>query len=87
MLVELQIDEGKIVMIDHHKTGAYKDHQGKVHLVKPTCTHMGCDVNWNDAERSWDCPCHGSRFSYTGEVLEGPAVEPLHVQHFEEEDK
>lgn len=87
MLEELQIDEGKIVMIDHHKTGAYKDHQGKVHLVKPTCTHMGCDVNWNDAERSWDCPCHGSRFSYTGEVLEGPAVEPLHVQHIKEEDK
>ncbi|MET1013865.1 MAG: FAD-dependent oxidoreductase [Paenisporosarcina sp.] len=76
-LEELQTDEGKIVMLNQHKTGAYRDHQGKIHLVKPTCTHMGCDVNWNDAERSWDCPCHGSRFSYTGEVLQGPAVEPL----------
>ena len=73
----LKNDEGRIVMLDNHKTGAYKDKNGKLHLVKPTCTHLGCDVHWNDGERSWDCPCHGSRFSYTGEVLEGPAVEPL----------
>jgi glycine/D-amino acid oxidase-like deaminating enzyme/nitrite reductase/ring-hydroxylating ferredoxin subunit len=85
-LDEIQLDEGKIVMVDQHKTGAYRDHQGHLHLVKPTCTHMGCDVNWNDAERSWDCPCHGSRFSYKGEVLEGPAVEPLHVKHISEEN-
>ena len=74
---DLKNDEGRIVMVDNHKTGAYKDKNGKLHLVKPTCTHLGCDVHWNDGERSWDCPCHGSRFSYTGEVLEGPAVEPL----------
>jgi len=74
---DLKEDEGKIVLINNHKTGAYKDHQGKLHLVKPTCTHMGCDVTWNDEERSWDCPCHGSRFTYTGKVIEGPAVEPL----------
>ena len=85
-LTDLEIDEGKIVMIDHHKTGAYRDHQGKVHLVKPTCTHMGCDVNWNDAERSWDCPCHGSRFSYKGEIIDGPAVEPLQVIHITEKN-
>jgi glycine/D-amino acid oxidase-like deaminating enzyme/nitrite reductase/ring-hydroxylating ferredoxin subunit len=77
LIKDLQDDEGKIVMLGNNKTGAYKDHQGKLHLVKPTCTHMGCDVKWNDEERSWDCPCHGSRYSYTGEVLEGPAVEPL----------
>jgi len=74
---DLQNDEGRIVMLDNHKTGAYKDKEGKLHLVKPTCTHLGCDVHWNDGERSWDCPCHGSRYSYTGEVLEGPAVKPL----------
>ncbi|WP_075619870.1 FAD-dependent oxidoreductase [Paenisporosarcina indica] len=74
---DLNNDEGRIVMMDNQKTGAYKDKNGKLHLVKPTCTHLGCDVHWNDGERSWDCPCHGSRFSYKGEVLEGPAVEPL----------
>lgn len=74
---DLENDEGRIVMVDNHKTGAYKDKNGQLHLVKPTCTHLGCDVHWNDGERSWDCPCHGSRFSYKGEVLEGPAVNPL----------
>ncbi|OES46528.1 FAD-dependent oxidoreductase [Domibacillus iocasae] len=69
--------EGGVVMVDGKKTGAYKDEQGHCHLVDTTCTHMGCETTWNDAERSWDCPCHGSRFSYDGEVLEGPAIQPL----------
>ncbi len=43
----------------------------------PTCTHMGCKLNWNRAEQSWDCPCHGSRFGADGAVLNGPAQEPL----------
>ncbi|WP_317889883.1 Rieske 2Fe-2S domain-containing protein [Sutcliffiella deserti] len=63
--------------MDGNKVGAYKDESGRYHLVHPTCTHMGCDVEWNDAERTWDCPCHASRFSYKGDVLEGPAVKPL----------
>ncbi|KMJ56940.1 (2Fe-2S)-binding protein [Bacillus sp. LL01] len=74
---DLQHDEGGIVKLDGKKVGAYKDEDGKCHLVQPTCTHMGCDVVWNNAERSWDCPCHASRFSYKGEVLEGPAVKAL----------
>ena len=76
-LDELRHDEGGIVQLDGKKDGAYKDSEGTCHLVKPTCTHMGCDVEWNDAERSWDCPCHASRFSYKGDVLEGPATKPL----------
>lgn len=70
-------DEGGLVKYGKGKAGGYKDKYGQVHLVDTACTHMGCETHWNDAERSWDCPCHGSRFSYTGEVLDGPAVKPL----------
>lgn len=74
---ELERDEGSIVVHNGKKAGAYRDKAGNIHVIKPTCTHMGCDVEWNDAERSWDCPCHGSRFSYTGSVIEGPVVKSL----------
>lgn len=74
---ELQPDEGAIVKHDGKRVGAYRDPEGALHLVDRTCSHMGCECEWNDAERSWDCPCHGSRYSYSGEVLEGPATVPL----------
>jgi len=74
---EIKPGEGKIVKIDGNRIGAFRDNQNKLHFVDTTCTHMGCELNWNSAEQSWDCPCHGSRFSYDGEVLEGPAVYPL----------
>ncbi|MDI2585989.1 FAD-dependent oxidoreductase [Psychrobacillus sp. NEAU-3TGS] len=76
-LEDIQTGSGDIIMLDGKKVGAYKDDQGKVYLVKPACTHMGCNVSFNSAESSWDCPCHGSRFSYNGDVIEGPAFEPL----------
>ena len=74
---DLDKDEGASVMINGKKAGAYRDTNGKIHIVDTTCTHLGCELHWNNGERSWDCPCHGSRFSYTGEVLEGPAEKPL----------
>lgn len=74
---ELQPDEGAVVFHDGKRVGAYKDPEGILHLVDRTCTHMGCECEWNNGERTWDCPCHGSRFSYDGEVIEGPASVPL----------
>ena len=55
----------------------FRADDGEVFAVSAICTHMGCDVAWNGAERTWDCPCHGSRFRVTGEVLHGPATRPL----------
>ncbi|TSB47442.1 FAD-dependent oxidoreductase [Alkalicoccobacillus porphyridii] len=76
-LEDLENNKGAVIKYNGKQTGAYKDEQGNAHLLNITCTHMGCTLNWNDAERSWDCPCHGGRFSYTGEVLEGLPTKPL----------
>lgn len=73
----LSNDEGAIISIEGERKGAYKDTEGELHIVDTTCTHVGCEVEWNSGERTWDCPCHGSRFSYTGDVVEGPAEKPL----------
>ncbi|PRX50952.1 glycine/D-amino acid oxidase-like deaminating enzyme [Prauserella shujinwangii] len=59
------------------KKGVYRDEDGELHAVSLRCTHLGCLLRFNGAERSWDCPCHGSRFDVDGAVLEGPAVRPL----------
>lgn len=69
--------QGKIVMVNDQKAACYRDETGKLSMVSPVCTHMGCLVHFNDAEKTWDCPCHGSRFSTTGEVIGGPAEAPL----------
>lgn len=74
---DLTNDEGSVVSVDGKRAGAYKDKLGNVHLIDSTCTHMGCELEWNNGERSWDCPCHGSRFQYDGQVIEGPATKPL----------
>lgn len=68
---------GKVVDLKGEKVAAYRDPDGKLHCVSAVCTHMKCIVDWNNAERTWDCPCHGSRFSHDGKVLEGPAILPL----------
>ena len=76
-LDEIAPGEGKWVKVDGKLVAASRGDDGSVVAVSPNCTHLGCRVNWNRAERSWDCPCHGSRFSREGEVLQGPAVKPL----------
>lgn len=74
---DLPRGEARIVRDGLGKTGVYRDGEGGLHAVSVRCTHLGCLVRWNGAERSWDCPCHGSRFDVDGDVLEGPAVKPL----------
>ncbi len=69
--------EGKLIEIGGKRVAAYRDDNGRVTQLSPVCTHMGCEVRWNGAERTWDCPCHGSRFTTTGKVLAGPAESPL----------
>jgi len=69
--------EGKAVVIDGQRVGAYRDEAGRLHLVDSTCTHLGCELKWNAAEKTWDCPCHGSRFTCDGKIVEGPALRPL----------
>ncbi len=70
-------DEGRIVSDGLGKRGVYRDTGGALHSVSLRCTHLGCLLRFNSAERSWDCPCHGSRFDTDGNVLEGPATDPL----------
>jgi glycine/D-amino acid oxidase-like deaminating enzyme/nitrite reductase/ring-hydroxylating ferredoxin subunit len=65
--------EGKVVEFDNHKIALYKDVSGNLHAVNPSCTHINCSVLWNAVEQSWDCPCHGARYSIDGKVLNGPA--------------
>ena len=74
---DLANDEAAVVSVKGERKGVYKDKEGTINIVDTTCTHVGCEVEWNEGERTWDCPCHGSRFSYTGEVIEGPAEKPL----------
>jgi Rieske Fe-S protein len=74
---ELKCGDGMIIGSRRKKRAVFRDRHGKLHELSPVCTHMGCLVRWNPAESSWDCPCHGSRFKPTGEVIAGPAEEPL----------
>lgn len=69
--------EGMVVNEKGKKIAIYKDEQGKEHRFSAVCPHLGCIVHWNEMEKSWDCPCHGSRFSCMGKNLNGPAVKPL----------
>lgn len=81
---DVRSGEGKILQLEGRKVAAYRDDAGTLHCVSPVCTHMKCDVAWNPAETTWDCPCHGSRFGPDGAVLNGPASDPLEKIEIEE---
>lgn len=72
-LSSIKNGEAGIVKLDGNKCGAYRDETGKLHLVSAECSHLKCMVLWNNDAKSWDCPCHGSRFTYEGKVINGPA--------------
>lgn len=70
-------NSAKIVEINKTKIGIYKDKDGKFYAIKPVCSHLGCELSWNDLEKTWDCPCHGSRFRFDGKSLYSPSVDDL----------
>ena len=80
---DIKNDEGKIVMFGDKKVGIYKDKKGNVYAVNPTCAHLGCELTWNNLNKTWDCPCHGSRYEFTGKVIYSPSIKNLENYNFE----
>lgn len=69
--------EGALLQVGSKKIAAFRDDEGTLHTMSPVCRHMRCIVGWNAAEKTWDCPCHGSRYDATGHVIHGPAKSDL----------
>lgn len=78
-----KLDTGRIIEKDGEKIGIYIDENGKKIAIKPVCTHLGCILSWNQEDKTWDCPCHGSRFNYKGEQIENPAIKDLEQVKFD----
>lgn len=76
-LAALLPGRGGLVLRNGKKVGAYRDENGELYLVSPKCPHLGCQLEWNPEEKTWDCPCHGSRFDFRGRLLDGPAQSDL----------
>ena len=76
-LDNIKIGEGKIIKIDNTKVGVYKSKTGEIYKVKPICTHLGCELYFNNIEKIWECPCHGSKFTYYGKSIEVPSNKDL----------
>jgi Rieske Fe-S protein len=75
--MDLKANEGKVIDQNGEKIAIYKDGSGKITTLSAVCTHMGCTVDWNNKEKTWDCPCHGSRYDKEGKVFNGPALKDL----------
>lgn len=76
-LFEVEMGKGKIINYKGKKVGVYKDDKGDYFCINPVCAHLKCSLSFNEAEKTWDCPCHGSRYDIKGNILEGPTVKPL----------
>ena len=66
-----------IVEVGGKKVGVYRNEEGKSYVVKPYCTHLGCELSWNNLDKTWDCPCHGSRFTFEGKSIYDPSMKDL----------
>ena len=76
-VTDLQPGEGALIELDGKKVAAYRDEAGTLVTLSPKCKHLGCTVGWNDGSKTWDCPCHGSRYDASGKVIQGPADRDL----------
>lgn len=76
---DVELGEGKIVNYNGTKVGLYKDENGKEYKVIPTCMHLGCELSWNNLDKTWDCPCHGSRYTFEGKLIYGPSKKDLKI--------
>lgn len=79
-LKDVKIGEGKIINIDNRKIGVYKAQTGEIYKVKPYCTHLGCELHFNNVDKTWECPCHGSKFTYDGKSIEVPSNKDLKIK-------
>jgi glycine/D-amino acid oxidase-like deaminating enzyme/nitrite reductase/ring-hydroxylating ferredoxin subunit len=77
---------GTVIRIGCDHAAVYRDETGELHALSATCTHLGCLVAFNEAERTWECPCHGSRFAVDGSILQGPAIRPLKPREMPDQD-
>lgn len=76
VITDLESGDGKIIEINGNKVGVYRK-GNNFYTIDPVCSHLGCELSFNGLEKTWDCPCHGSRFTYTGKHINGPAVKDL----------
>ncbi len=87
VIAEMNAGDGRIVELHGRKYAVYKDDRNRLHLVSSECTHIGCQVKWNTDEKTWDCPCHGSRFTFEGKVVNGPANRDLYYHSIKTESQ
>ena len=76
--------EARVIEYEDKKLAVYRDEDGHLHAISAVCAHRGCTVNWNNAEHTWDCPCHGSRYTVDGEFIHGPTAKDLARQELAE---
>lgn len=76
---DVKLETGGIIEWEDKKVGIYKEKNGNTYLVKPVCSHLGCELTWNNLEKTWDCPCHGSRFTYQGKSIYDPSIKDLEM--------